>query len=104
MYFLGQAFPPVFSISKMSLSCGTDPLHHYDLSSCRHLTSSSEGRHIAAAVSPRPLCALPVLVDLFTKFRITIISNVMSARLSASWNISVPTGQIFFTINDGSFY
>jgi hypothetical protein len=75
-----------------------DPLHRYDLSSCCHLTSSSEGRHIAATLFP--FYASPVLVGLFAKFRGAIISYVMSARLSASWNISVSIVRISFKIYD----
>ena len=48
-----------------------------------------------------PLCASPVFVGLFAKFRRAIVSYVMSFHLSALWNNSVPIGWIFFKICDG---
>jgi len=100
--FTGWAFPPVFYISRICVICGPDPLYRYYLSSYCHLTSSSVGRHTAATVFP--LCALPALVGLFAKFLRAIVSYVVSARLSVSWNISVPIGRIFFKVYDGFLF
>jgi len=95
-------FRTVFYISRISHICGHDPLHRYYLSSYCHLTSSSEGRLIAATFFP--LCALPALVGLFGKFRTAIVSYVISARFSAPCNISLPTGLISFKIYDGFLF